>query len=134
MFKQKMMVLVTAVAAAVVLGCAFPTMAAYRTIGDADGVMLGSGDWHWFGVTLVRGQAYRVTLTVPFGEDFDIAVYYDSDRDGYADSNERLALGNEGTGRNESIYFRAPVSGRFHIKVWSYHGSGFYTVKVAKSC
>lgn len=134
MFKWKTTVLVAAALAAMVIGCAVPALASYCSVGHADGFMLGTGDWDWYGVNLVRGVSYRVTLTVPWNADFDVKVYYDGNGNGIAESWELVGSGTLGIGRNESVYFKATRSGRYHIKVYSYSGSGFYTVKVARWC
>jgi len=132
MFMRKLAVLVVGILAIAALGFTFPGFAAYQTMAEASDRLISTSDWHWYGINLVAGRACRVTLMVPNNADFDVAVYYDWNGDGYADAWERLALGNRVAGLHESVYFTAPVAGRYHIKVWSHSGRGAFTVKVAR--
>jgi len=132
MFKRNTMVLGVAVLAVAILGCAVPAMASsYRFVGDSNG-FLGNGGWHWIGAELIAGRTYKVKLSVPFGADFDVRIYYDRDHDKVAESSELIAKGTRGTGQTESVVFTARVTGRHHIKVYSYSGSGVYALRLFK--
>jgi len=131
MFKQKTMVLAAAVLAVAVVGCAVPAFASYRSVGYVNG-WLGTGDWEWIGADLYSGRQYKITLSVPWSADFDVKVYYDKNRNGIAESSELIAKGTRGTGLDESFTFVPRYTGRYHIKVYSYSGSGFYTLRLYK--
>jgi len=131
MFKRKTMVLVVAVLAVVVLGCAVPAFASYRSVGCVDG-FLGTGDWEWISADLIAGRQYKLTLSVPWNADFDVKVYYDKNHNRIAERSELVAKGSRGTGLNENFTFVPRYTGRYHIKVYSYSGSGFYTLCLHK--
>jgi len=131
MFKRNAMVLGVAALAVAMLGCVVPAMASsYRLVGDAEGILLCSSDWKWIGADLVAGRTYKITLSVPFGADFDVKVYYDRDHDKVAEPSELIAKGTKGTGKTESVVFTARVTGRHHFKVYSYSGGGIYILRL----
>jgi len=132
MFRRKTAACMAAILVIAVLGCAVSGFARYVYIGEASGYLSGTGDWEWIGADLYRGVQYKLTLSVPFFDDFDVKVVYDRDHDGYADSGETIASGRRGTGSDELVTFVPSHSGRYHIKVYSYSGSGFYTLKLYK--
>ncbi len=67
---------------------------------------------------------YRVQLTVPTGADFDVYIY---------DGNGNLVASGELWGSaNETVYFTPRWTGTFRIRVVSYRGSGFFTLRVAR--
>ncbi len=74
--------------------------------------------------TFSGGTRYRVQLTVPAGTDFDVYIY---------DGNGNLVAKGERWGSaNETVYFTPRWTGSFRIRVVSYSGRGFFTLRVAR--
>lgn len=128
-----MAVLVTAVVLMAVMGSAVSAFASYITIGYADDYLRWTSDYDWYGINLSWGTRYCVSVSVPWSSDFEVRVYYDANRDGYASPSELIASGTRGRGLDENVCFTAWHTGRYHIKVYSYSGRGSYTVKVKRS-
>jgi len=84
----------------------------------------GPGDSWTYRGTLTGGVRHKFQLTVPFGADFDIKIY---------DENGNLVAKGTKTGSaNETVYVTPRWTGPFRIVVYSYSGSGFYTLKLFK--
>ena len=133
MFKRRAVMLVAVVTLMAVMGAAVPSFATYYTTGEADGYMLWTGDYDWYGVDLSSGVQYCVSVSVPWNADFEVKVYYDSNHDRYASDWECVGSGTRGTGEDEYVYFTAHHSGRYHIKVYSYRGHGDYTIRLRRN-
>lgn len=127
-----MAVLVAAVVLMAVMGSAVPALASYVTIAHTDDYLRWTGDYDWFSINLSRGARYCVTLSVPWRSDFDVKIYYNSNGDGYLSDWELVDSGTNGTGQAESVCFTANRSVKYYIKVYSYKGSGYYTLKIKR--
>ena len=132
MFKRKAAVLLVVLAALVVTVPTFAiqrlnqpltyTSSVYREIYEDTDWLNGPGDYWDYGATLSGGRTYKFQLIVPWGSDFDIKIY---DENGHL-----VASGTNGTGENETVYVTPAWTGHFTIRVFSYSGSGWYTLKV----
>ena len=90
---------------------------------DTDWLSGSSDSWTYRG-TLSGGVRYKFQLIVPFGADFDIKIY---------DENGNLVAKGTKTGSaDETVYITPRWTGPFRIVVYSYTGSGFYTLKLYK--
>jgi hypothetical protein len=127
-----MAVLVATVVMLAVMGSAVPALASCITIGHADGYLQWTGDYDWYSINLSRGARYRVTLSVPWSADFDVKIYYNSNGDDHLSDWELFDSGTNGTGQDEFVYFTANRSGKHYIKVHSYRGSGYYTLRIKR--
>jgi hypothetical protein len=78
---------------------------------------------------------YRLTLSVPWSGDFDVKIYRDDNHNNTLDGWDPLILSATfgWVGVNEDVTFRLSPDTYF-IKVYSYTGSGWYTLKVYRSC
>ncbi|MBE0636771.1 hypothetical protein IH601_12300 [Candidatus Bipolaricaulota bacterium] len=128
MINRKMAALVAVVLLAVVVGSAATAMAScyYVTLDSVDGYLSGSGDEDLYSVELTKGVRYNFRLSVGYGDDFDIWVYYKV-WDGNSWEKQYVAMGIEGTGVDESVYFTASRNTRHYVEVISWVGRGDYT-------
>lgn len=78
----------------------------------------------WFKVNLTEGDIIRIHLAGPPGADFDMAVY---------DESVDLIDSGEETGLEEEITFPVFQTNEYYIRVYSYDGSGAYTLSVTKT-
>jgi len=82
----------------------------------------GTGDSWTYRGTLAGHVTYKFQLVVPFPADFDIKIY---------DENGNLvAKGTRSGSDDESVTITPAWTGPFRIVVYSYSGSGFYTLKM----
>jgi len=80
-------------------------------------------DQDYFTMTLQGGVSYKITLSVPWWADFDIAVF-DEDVN-------LVAISQNGEGENEVVYITPAWTGPFYIVVYTYDGdTGSYTMQV----
>jgi len=84
-------------------------------------VLWFTGDYDYFRTTLYGGTSYKITITGPYNADFDLKVY---------DGNWHLVASSTGNGSSETVHITPIWTGTFHIKVYSYSGSGVYTVRL----
>jgi hypothetical protein len=136
MIKRNLLVLTMV---AVMAAIAVPASAMY--IGSSSGSLLadlnpfvlvyddtdwlgGPGDSWTYRGTLAGHVTYKFQLIVPWQADFDIKIY---------DENGNLvASGTQSGGADESVTITPAWTGPFRIVVYSYSGSGFYTLKMLK--
>jgi len=84
----------------------------------------GPGDSWTYRGTLAGHVTYKFQLIVPWQADFDIKIY---------DENGNLvASGTRSGSADESVTITPAWTGPFRIVVYSYSGSGFYTMKMLK--
>ena len=93
----------------------------YVLTASASDVLWFSGDYDYFRTTLYGDTSYKITITGPYGADFDLKVY---------DENWHLVASSTGNGSSETVYITPIWTGTFHIKVYSYSGSGSYTIRL----
>jgi hypothetical protein len=136
MINRKMAMLVS-VALLAVVGSVVPAVAScyYSTIASASGYMTGSGDEDVWTMDLVKGVRYNVQLSVGYGDDFDVRVYYRVQTLvgwEYVWEYIEVASGLKGTGVDESAYFTAPRNTTYFFVVTSWIGSGNYTLRIKR--
>ena len=95
----------------------------YRLVAEKAGLLSGRGDYDLFDVTLYSGFDYKLALSVPWGADFDFVV---------ADENGNIVGSGDAGGRgvDEVVYVTPRWTGTFYIMVYSYSGSGGYTLSL----
>jgi hypothetical protein len=81
-----------------------------------------TGDESRYSTTLRGGVTYRIVLRVPWGPDFDMAVY---DENG-----NRVGSRTRGGSCDEIVTITLLWTGRFFIRVWSFSGRGCYTLEL----
>ena len=128
MMNRKWAMLV-AVALVAVMVSVVPAVAScyYSTVASVNGYLGWSGDEDSWSVELTKNVRYNFKLTVAYNDDFDIYVYY-----WLYGEKVYVAMGIEGTGVDESVYFTAPRNTTYHIEVDSWRGSGSYTLTLRK--
>ena len=120
MIKRKKQVLVAVVLVGLLAGAVGVAAGEYRFLGSAEG-WLPSGGYDIYEETLRGGQRYKITLSGPWGADFDILVF---------DENENLVTKSVGLTSDEVVFITPRWTGPFFIVVMSYDGWGTYTVKL----
>jgi len=103
----------------------------YSTIATVDGYLSGSGDEDLWSIQLTQNVRYNFRLTVAYGDDFDIWVYYKI-WNGFEYEKRYVAMGIEGSGADESVYFTAPRNTKYYIEVESWVGRGSYTLTLRR--
>ena len=133
MFNRKMAVVMMTVALLAVVGSVVPALAScsYRTTATASGYLTGSGDEDQWNIELTKNIKYNFRLSVGYGDDFDIYVYYwIFGPNGW--EKVYVAAGINGTGSDESIFFTASRNATYYIEIVSYRGSGSYTLTIKR--
>ena len=98
------------------------TYATYVQIYSDTDYLAYSGDYWYYHGTLQGGVTYKFVLVVPFGCDFDIKIF---------DENGNLVASGTRSGSQDEVVYITPLwTGPFTIKVYSYSGSGWYTLRV----
>ena len=101
----------------------------------------GTDDYWDYRMTLVTGASYRFILTgIPWYADFDMRIWRDFDHDSRYDyPGERITGSNSGyAGEDESFDFTPQASASsqsstpYKLRVYSFSGSGWYTLYVYK--
>ena len=96
--------------------------ATYVQIYSDTDCLVGSGDYWYYHGTFQGGVTYKFVLVVPFGCDFDIKIF---------DENGNLVAQGTRSGSQDEVVYLTPLwTGPFTIKVYSYSGGGWYTLKV----
>lgn len=100
---------------------------------DSD-YLTGTGDCWYYSMKLVAGTGYRFVLTnIPWSADFDMRIWRDYDNDRRLEEGEKQATFNDGgNGQDEDGTWFAPQSATYILEVYSYHGSGYYSLSVYK--
>jgi len=134
MLKRSLLVLsVVVVVATILVPASGSILSSSFQLGDVDTYLLTYDDTDWlsgpgrswtYRGTFVGGVRYKFRLDVPFGADFDIKIY---------DENGNLvAKGTKVGSADETVFITPRWTGPFRIVVYSYSGSGFYTLKLYK--
>ena len=95
----------------------------YHLVTEKAGLLSGQGDYDLFDVTLYGGFDYKFTLSVPWAADFEFVV---ADENGNIVGSGRTG----GRGEDEAVYVTPRWTGTFYIMVYSYSGSGGYTLSL----
>ena len=110
----------------------FYTPCVWTTIYTDTDYLAFSGDFVSYRGTFYGGVTYRVEVAVPGGADFDVYVYRVV-TDIYGNTTYiQVASGTLPGSANEMVYFTPSSTGTYVIKVVSYSGSGWYTLRVSR--
>ena len=85
----------------------------------------GSDDWDVYAVALTAGQPLSVSLTGPSGSDFDLYLY--APGSGSVNTADEVA-GAYGTSYPDQFTYTPTTSGTYYLCVYSYSGSGAYSL------
>jgi len=110
----------------------FYTPCVWTTIYTDTDYLAFSGDSISYRGTFSGGVRYRVELLLPWGVDFDVYVYRVV-TDIYGNTTYiEIASSTLPGSANETVYFTPSSTGTYVIKVVSYRGSGWYTLRVSR--
>jgi len=126
MLKRKLTVLSMLVAAIGIMSIGLPAAATttYPVIAQTTDRLDYTGDYEWYSITLRGGRAHKITLVGPSWADFDIKIY---------DENWNLVgHSEEGRGYVDTVDLTPAWTGVFYIKVYSYSGSGYFTLRIRR--
>jgi hypothetical protein len=118
---------VVALLTLVMVGVGVSALANYCPVGQSSGWINGRGDYDLIQLGLRSGVSYLLTVTVPWSADFDVMIL-DSEGNVVA----RTSSG--GIGETEHLYFTPLFGGTYYAVVYSYTGSGSWTVTLSRSC
>lgn len=118
---------VVAVLALVMVGVGVSALADYCYVGQSSGWVNGRGDYDLIQLGLRGGVSYLLTVTVPWNADFDVMIL-----DGDGNIVARTSAG--GIGVTERLYFTPLFGGTYYAVVYSYTGSGSWTLTLSRSC
>ena len=110
-----------------VVGGAVSSLAGTCYVGQSQGCVSWTGDYEVFKLGLRGGVSYSISLSVPFTADLDMKLLDSS-------GNVIAASTWGGHGESEMINFTPLFGGTYYLVVYSYSGSGCFTVRLTKRC
>jgi len=124
------------VTAAVVLGLlggvAMSALGSWCLVYSDSDCLNWQGDYWYYRLEMHSGDSYKFALSgIPFYADFDMKFWFNSNRDSTLSSSELEWTQNSGGNGDDEVHtYTATFSGLYILKVYSYSGTGCYSLRV----
>jgi len=124
------------VTAAVVLGLlsgvAMSALGSWCLVYSDSDCLNWQGDYWYYRLEMHSGDSYKFVLSgIPFYADFDMKFWFNSNRDSTLSSSELEWTQNSGGNGDDEVHtYTATFSGSYILKVYSYSGTGCYSLRV----